>query len=94
MRIHKKTKSMYKTLKNGVIYARTLKKHTRTTRLISLILILLLNSFLAVSGYSQTIKTIKGNVTDISGSSLPGVSIRVTGTTIGTSTDSEGNFTL
>jgi TonB-linked SusC/RagA family outer membrane protein len=94
MRIHKKTKSMYKTLKNGAIYARTLKKHTRTTRLISLILILLLNSFLAVSGYSQTIKTIKGNVTDISGSSLPGVSIRVTGTTIGTSTDSEGNFTL
>jgi TonB-linked SusC/RagA family outer membrane protein len=85
---------MYKTLKNGAIYARTLKRHTGTMRMISLILILLLNSFLAVSGYSQTTKTIDGKVTDTSGASLPGVSVKINGTSIGTSTDLDGYFTL
>ena len=39
-------------------------------------------------------KTVTGKVTDTSGESLPGVSVVVKGTTIGTITDIEGNFSL
>ena len=39
-------------------------------------------------------KTISGKVTDSSGSPLPGVSVIVKGTTIGSITDSEGNYSL
>lgn len=39
-------------------------------------------------------KQIRGNVKDKSGQSLPGVSVVVKGTIIGTVTDGEGNFTL
>ena len=85
---------MYKSLKNEAIYAQAFKNHSKTKRLISLTLVILLNSFLAVSGYSQTTKTIHGKVTDTSGSSIPGVSIKVIGSTTGTISDLEGNFTL
>ena len=39
-------------------------------------------------------KTIKGNVTDQSGLPLPGVSVVVVGTTTGTQTDFDGNYTI
>lgn len=45
-------------------------------------------------GNQQPKETIKGKVTDISGSSLPGVSIVVKGTTTGTITDANGNYSL
>ena len=42
----------------------------------------------------QQQKSVKGKVTDTSGSSLPGVSIVVKGTTNGTITDMDGNYSL
>ena len=43
---------------------------------------------------SQQQKTVSGKVTDSSGASLPGVSVVVKGTTIGTITDASGNYSL
>jgi hypothetical protein len=43
---------------------------------------------------TQQQKSVTGKVTDSTGNSLPGVSIVVKGTTNGTVTDSNGNFTL
>ncbi|MEA3317219.1 MAG: SusC/RagA family TonB-linked outer membrane protein, partial [Bacteroidota bacterium] len=43
---------------------------------------------------SGQIKTVKGTVVDESGSSLPGVNVFVKGTTIGTTTDLDGNYSL
>lgn len=37
---------------------------------------------------------IQGNVVDVNGESLPGVSVFIKGTTLGTATDLEGNFTI
>lgn len=37
---------------------------------------------------------VRGKVTDVSGESLPGVSVRVKGANIGTTTDLDGNFSL
>lgn len=39
-------------------------------------------------------RTISGKVTDENGQSLPGVSVLVPGTTVGTQTDNNGNYTL
>lgn len=47
-----------------------------------------------VSAINQQQKSIKGKVTDTSGGSLPGVSVVVKGTTNGTITDFDGNYTL
>ena len=82
---------MYKTQKDGATDAQTLKNHTK---LISFMLILLINSFYAVSGYSQSTQTVKGKITDASSNGLPGVSIKVNGTSAGTISDLEGNYTL
>jgi TonB-linked SusC/RagA family outer membrane protein len=94
MKIHKNQKSMYKTLRSGATYAHELKKHTGSMRLISFMLVLLINSLFAVSGYSQSTKTIKGKVTDVSGGTLTGVSVKANGTTVGTITGIDGDFTL
>lgn len=45
-------------------------------------------------GSEQAAKTVKGKVTDSSGGTLPGVSVVVKGTTVGTITDSNGNYSL
>jgi len=45
-------------------------------------------------GVSQQQKSVSGKVTDSSGSSLPGVSVVVKGTTNGTITDGNGNYSL
>ncbi len=39
-------------------------------------------------------KTVKGKVANAQGEALPGVTVRVKGTTLGTTTDENGNFTL
>lgn len=43
---------------------------------------------------AQQVKKVTGKVTDRSGASLPGVSVSIEGTTIGTITDNDGNFSL
>jgi len=53
----------------------------------------LLFSVLIGSAYAQE-RRISGKVTAEDGSPLPGVSVVVTGTTIGAQTNSEGNFNL
>lgn len=56
---------------------------------------ILLTSKNAVSiANMQQIKTITGNVKDSSGASLPGVTVVLKGTTKGTITDSDGNYSL
>lgn len=55
--------------------------------------ILLLLLFSAIVGFAQ--KTIKGQVKDeTSQENLPGVTVLVRGTNVGTSTDAEGNFSI
>ncbi|MDF7814726.1 TonB-dependent receptor [Hymenobacter sp. YC55] len=50
--------------------------------------------FLSVTGaYAQT-STVTGKITDESGAGLPGVTVLVKGTTTGTATDNQGNFSL
>lgn len=48
------------------------------------------------SGYSQTSSSevISGQVTDTKGDPLPGISVKIKGSSAGTSTDSSGRFTL
>ena len=48
---------------------------------------------LSYSAFGQT-KTVKGNVSDENNQALPGVSIIIKGSQIGTTTDIEGNYTL
>lgn len=43
---------------------------------------------------AQQQKTVSGKVTDVAGSALPGVTVRLKGTTQGTITGSDGNFSL
>jgi len=49
---------------------------------------------LSANDSRQQVKPVTGRVTDAKGTGLPGVSVVVKGTTIGTSTDTDGNFTL
>lgn len=62
---------------------------TKVTRLLVPILVLIFSSF----SYGQE-KTITGTVTDHEGLTLPGVSVLVVGTTTGTQTDFDGNYTI
>ena len=45
-------------------------------------------------GYNPSVKKVVGFITDNSGSPLPGVNVIVKGTSIGTQTDFDGNYTL
>ncbi|MBN1951302.1 MAG: TonB-dependent receptor [Bacteroidales bacterium] len=54
---------------------------------------LLLFAFLQTVAFTQG-KEITGNVTDIEGNTLPGVSIQIKGTTQGTITDFDGNYVI
>ncbi len=49
---------------------------------------------LAVPAWAQQQKTVTGRVTDEQGAPLPGASVVIKGTTVGTITGSAGNFTL
>lgn len=52
------------------------------------------NLFAAYSPDDQQQRTITGRVTDNTGAGLPGVSVIATGTTVGTNTDINGNYSL
>ena len=52
------------------------------------------NSSAGINDFQQQQKNVSGKVTDSSGSTLPGVSVVVKGTTAGNITDSDGNYTL
>lgn len=55
---------------------------------------LLLALFLPVLGHAQTAREVTGKVTDNTGTGLPGVTVLVTGTSIGASTGADGDFRL
>lgn len=61
---------------------------TKTTWMVSLLIVIFSNF-----AFSQE-KTITGTVTDQSNSPLPGVSVLIKGTTTGTQTDFDGNYSL
>ena len=56
--------------------------------------LLLMTLFLPLAGYAQTAREVTGKVTDGTGTGLPGVTVLVTGTTVGTSTGADGGFSL
>ena len=56
--------------------------------------LLLLSLFLPLAGYAQTAREVTGKVTDSAGNGLPGVTVLVTGTAIGSSTGADGGFSL
>jgi len=55
---------------------------------------LLLALFLPIIGHAQTAREVSGKVTDIAGAGLPGVTVLITGTSIGSSTGADGEFRL
>ena len=66
----------------------------RATRLLPLLTLVLALGF-AAGARAQTTGKITGTVTDaVTGESLPGVNIVVEGTTVGTATDFDGEFTI
>ncbi len=85
---------MNENLLKGYPYWIVQKECRRITRLAKMLFLI---SFLVLScatGYAQQNKQLTGKVNGTDGSSLPGVSIVVKGTTIGTVTDVDGNFSL
>jgi len=56
--------------------------------------LLLLTLFLPLAGHAQTAREVSGKVTDASGAGLPGVTVLVTGTSVGASTGADGDFRL
>lgn len=64
-------------------------------RLVQWLLIWMLPMLLAGASWAQSQRyTVKGRVTDSERRPLPGVTILVVGTTLGTTTDADGNYTL
>ena len=57
------------------------------------ILLLLVFSLLAISSYAQK-RTVEGRVVSIEGETLPGVTILIKGTTSGTTTNTDGKFSI
>ncbi|MBP3744626.1 MAG: SusC/RagA family TonB-linked outer membrane protein [Prevotella sp.] len=62
------------------------------SKIIKKSLLLLAGLFLTVSGYAQS--SVSGKVTDENGESLIGASVMIAGTSSGTVTDIEGNYTV
>lgn len=62
------------------------------SKIIKKSLLLLAGLFLTVSGYAQS--SVSGRVTDENGESLIGASVMIAGTSSGTVTDIEGNYTV
>lgn len=60
--------------------------------LIRLLLLVLINLSFSVAVFAQV--AVKGKVTDAAGLALPGAPIKIKGTTTGTTTDANGNFTI
>ena len=56
--------------------------------------LLLLGFMLAFTSLAYAQNTVSGKITDENGEGIPGVNIQIKGTTVGTVTDIEGNFTI
>ncbi len=56
-------------------------------------ILLICLAIFSLSGFAQRIN-VRGTITDTSGESLIGVTVQVQGTTIGTVTDADGNYTI
>lgn len=56
--------------------------------------LLLATLFLPMLGHAQTAREVSGKITDATGTGLPGVTVLVTGTSIGASTGADGDFRL
>jgi TonB-linked SusC/RagA family outer membrane protein len=59
---------------------------------LALIIIISITSFASEAAFSQSV--VKGKVVDIKGSPLPGVSVKLQGTNVGTMSDTDGNFSI
>ncbi|HVW98359.1 MAG TPA: TonB-dependent receptor [Mucilaginibacter sp.] len=68
--------------------------HNRFKKLFAAQLTLLTGIFLSLSVFAQGTAAIHGTVNDETGAALPGVSIKIKGTTTGTVSDVSGHFTL
>jgi TonB-dependent starch-binding outer membrane protein SusC len=55
---------------------------------------LLLFTFLTISVLAQNASTVSGKVTDDSGTGMPGVNVIIKGTSSGTTTDADGNYSI
>lgn len=69
------------------------KRIIKVKRVVESIFLLLFFVFVAADSYAQQ-RTITGSVTDQQGEPLPGVTVVVAGTTIGTVTNGDGDFSL
>jgi TonB-linked SusC/RagA family outer membrane protein len=58
------------------------------------ILLIFIFSLLVTFSFAQRNNTIEGKVASVEGETLPGVGILIKGTSVGTTTDSDGKFTL
>lgn len=56
--------------------------------------IILTTTSATINQQQQLSKSVSGKITDQSGASLPGVSVAIKGTTVGTITDANGNFSI
>lgn len=74
------------------------KKRLRLSSNLKILLMLLLSFWMAwstpASGTEQDKKTISGVITDASGTPIPGVTVLVKGTSTGTVTDIDGNYSI
>jgi TonB-linked SusC/RagA family outer membrane protein len=75
-------------------YSSSLKNIVRVLLMTVLFLSLNLAQIMAKASFSQQPKSVTGIVTDLSGATLPGVSVVIKGTTKGTITDGNGSFSL
>lgn len=75
-------------------YTSSLKNSVRVLLMTVLFLSLNLAQIKAETSFSQQSKSVTGTVTDLSGATLPGVSVVIKGTAKGTITDGNGSFFL
>src|SRR5690242_10892861 len=69
-------------------------KYTLSKRLLYQAVLCVLALSYSLTAISQTSKRINGKVTDDKGNPLTGVTVVVAGTTIGTTTDNRGNYSI
>ncbi len=74
------------------IYGKRFSKLSFVLKSLQMLLLVVLFSAFSTKAVAQT--TVEGNVTDSDGLPLPGVTVRVEGTSIGTQTDFDGNYAI
>ncbi|MCW3805325.1 SusC/RagA family TonB-linked outer membrane protein [Plebeiibacterium marinum] len=67
---------------------------TYKQRCVSILSFFVMFALFSVSTFAQNKVSVSGKVTDSTGESIPGVSVLVKGTTLGTITDIDGNYSL